>query len=105
MAPSFGNTLYRYWFFGWLFRDVTRGNLLERAAAWRHNQASARWLPVYLRRWALLGAALLGLGFAVEPLVPPALQLLLYVPGAVSVPMNAVTLAAWIGLRVLPAPH
>ena len=41
---AFRTLLYRYFFFGWLFRDVTRGNLFERAAAWRHNQAQAHWL-------------------------------------------------------------
>ena len=41
---SFGTLLYRYFFFGWLFKDVNRGNLLERAAAWRHNREQARWL-------------------------------------------------------------
>jgi hypothetical protein len=35
---AFRTLLYRYFFFSWLFRDVTQGNLLERTAAWRHNQ-------------------------------------------------------------------
>ena len=48
---SFGTLLYRYFFFGWMFRDVTRGNLLERSAAWRHNQSQAHWLLTYMRRW------------------------------------------------------
>ena len=41
--------VYRYWFFGWLFEDVNRKGLFERAAAWRHNQEQARWLPTILR--------------------------------------------------------
>ncbi len=49
--------LYRYWFWGWLFRDVTRGTLLVRHAAWRHNVAQRHHLQVYMRRWlACVGA-------------------------------------------------
>lgn len=103
-TPSFGTTLYRYWFFGWMFRDVSRGSLLERAAAWRHNRAHARWLPTYLRRWSTLGGLCFLAGLGVEPFAPPLLQLALYLPGAISVPVNAVTLAAWMGLKFLPAP-
>ena len=44
--------LYRYWFWGWLFHDVNRGDLLRRAAAWRHNVAQRVHLPVYMRRWS-----------------------------------------------------
>lgn len=97
--------LYRYFFFGWLFRDVTRGNLLERAAAWRHNREQAQWLPTYMRRWCVCGLLLYGLGCAVELLLAqPGLSALFYVPGALSVPVNAVLAAAWLGLKVLPGP-
>jgi len=58
---SFSTLLYRYFFFGWLFKDVNHGNLLERAAAWRHNRAQARWLPTYLRRWLWCAAFFYGL--------------------------------------------
>ena len=55
-SPPFGTLLYRYWFFGWIFRDAARGTPFERAAALRHNAERARWLPTYMRRWAVLGA-------------------------------------------------
>lgn len=103
-ALSFRCLLYRYWCFGWLFRDVRCGTALERAAAWRHNQASARWLPVYLRRWTCLGVLCFAAGMGLEPLAPPLLQAALYVPSAITVPVGAVTLAAWMGLRLLPGP-
>lgn len=103
-APSFRCLLYRYWCFGWLFRDVARGTPPERAAAWRHNQASARWLPVYLWRWACLGALCFAAGMGLEPVAPPLLQAALYVPSAITVPVGAVTLAAWAGLKLLPGP-
>jgi hypothetical protein len=110
--PSFGSLLYRYWFYGWMFRDVHRGNRIERAAAWRHNQAAGRWLPVYLRRWTLLGLGTFAIGWAIESLEPLSgtahsgwpIETLFFVPCVVSVSVNAVTLAAWIGLKVLPAP-
>ena len=102
---SFRTLLYRYFFFGWLFRDVTRGNLFERAAAWRHNQAQARWLPTYMRRWLVFGLlAYAGGAFVEMVLGAPLASALLYVPGALSVPINAVTVVAWAGLKALSAP-
>ena len=55
MQMAFRTLLCRYFFFGWLFKDVNQGNLLERAAAWRHNRSQARWLPTYMRRWLWCG--------------------------------------------------
>jgi hypothetical protein len=100
---TFGTLLYRYFFFGWLFKDVNRGNVFERAAAWRHNQEQARWLPTYMRRWFWCGALCYGLGSMVEWLLhAPGLSVLFYVPSALSVPVNAVIGAAWVGFKVLP---
>jgi hypothetical protein len=102
---SFGILLYRYFFFGWLFKDVNRGNLLQRAAAWRHNREQARWLPTYMRRWFWVGIVFYALGNGVEALLgAPVASVLFYVPGALAVPVGAVIVAAWVGLRVLPAP-
>lgn len=104
-ALAFRTLLYRYFFFSWLFRDVNRGNLLERAAAWRHNQAQARWLPTYMRRWLVCGAGLYVVGTLVELVLnSPLLSAFFYVPGAISVPVNAVIGVAWIGLKALPPP-
>lgn len=100
----FRTLLYRYFFFGWLFHDVNRGTLLERAAAWRHNRAQARWLPTYMRRWLWCGAIFYGLGGLAEVLLQaPGLSVFFYVPSAMSMPVNAVIGAAWVGLKVLPA--
>ena len=104
LSMPFRTLLYRYFFFGWLFKDVNRGNLLERAAAWRHNREQARWLPTYMRRWMWCGVSLYTLGMAVETLMlAPGLSAFFYVPSALAVPVNAVIGAAWIGLRVMPA--
>ena len=54
-----GVRLYRYFFYAWLFRDADSGSSLERSAALRHNLTQAKWLPVYLLRWAIGGAVIL----------------------------------------------
>ncbi|MFD0666632.1 hypothetical protein ACT80S_02845 [Ramlibacter sp. MAHUQ-53] len=103
--PALRTLLYRYFFFGWLFRDVTRGDLIERAAAWRHNREQARWLPTYMRRWLSCGLAFYLLGMLAEVLAgSQLLSAVFYVPGALSVPVNAVIGAAWVGFKALPAP-
>src|ERR1700710_120719 len=56
-----GTALYRYFFYGWMFRDAQRGSQLERAAGLGHNRDHARWLPTYLRRWLVVGLGLAGL--------------------------------------------
>jgi hypothetical protein len=101
---AFSTLLYRYFFFSWLFRDVTRGTRLERAAAWRHNRGCAVWLPTYMRRWLVVGLLLVAIGASLEWLLGAQASALFYVPGALSVPVNAVIAVAWVGLRTLPAP-
>ena len=58
--------LYRYFFFDWLFSDVSRGSLLERVAAWRSNREMRRYLPVYLRRWLVIFVGGYGMGVIFE---------------------------------------
>ena len=97
---AFHTLLYRYFFFGWLFRNADRGSLFERAAAFRHNQQQARWLPTYMRRWMGAGLVLGGLGCAIEEgLGSAAISAFFYVPSALSIPVIGVALAAWVGLR------
>lgn len=100
---TFKTLLYRYFFFGWLYKDVSRGNLFERAAALRYNREHAHWLLTYMHRWLWCGLIFYGLGGFAEVLDAPLVSMLFYIPGALSVPMNAVIGAAWIGLKVLPA--
>jgi hypothetical protein len=102
---AFSTLLYRYFFFGWLFKDVTRGNLFERSAAWRYNREQARWLPTYMLRWLWSGLLLYAVGGTVELILEsPLLSMMFYVPSALSVPVNAVIGAAWVGLKALPGP-
>lgn len=52
---SFLSLLYRFYFFDWLFADITQAKgFLERHAAWRHNLEMRKHLPAYLRRWGAL---------------------------------------------------
>lgn len=103
--PAFRTLLYRYFFFSWLFKDASRGNVIERAAAWRHNQEHAHWLLTYMRRWLWCGVIFYGLGGFVELMLnSPGLSAVFYVPSALSLPVNAVIGAVWLGLKALPAP-
>jgi hypothetical protein len=96
--PGLRSLLYRYFFFAWLFKDAGRGNLYERAAAWRHNVEQARWLTTYMRRYAVSGLLLVAMGGATEPLAP-LLSVLFFVPGLMTVPMTAVAFVGWLWLR------
>lgn len=57
-SVSLGEGVYRYFFFGWLFPDAGIGSGVERAIALRHNRSQAKWLPGYMLRWAVGGAAI-----------------------------------------------
>jgi hypothetical protein len=99
-AEPFLSLLYRYFFFDWLFRDVTRGTLLERAAAWRFNRASRRHLLVYLRRWSFVFVAGYGLGVVFER----AFELVYaaaccYSSSCVSASVIFIILLSWVTLR------
>jgi hypothetical protein len=96
---TFTTLLYRYFFYGWLFQDASRGGVWQRAAAWRHNREQASWLPTYMRRWLVIGAGLFAIAWFVEQaLGSPLLSAVFYVPSALSVPFNAVTALCWVWL-------
>lgn len=99
MPLPFHSLLYRYLFYGWLFHDASRGNQFERAAAFRHNCAQARWLPTYLRRWLVLGMILSCIAaFCETVLNSPQLSAFFYVPGLLSVPASCITAVCWFSL-------
>ena len=106
MATSFSDSLlYRYFFYGWLFKDVQKGKMLERAAAWRHNQQQARWLPVYMRRWLLLSSLFYASGLMWEnALGMPYPAAFFYVCMVIALSVNAVIATSMVGLRYFPAP-
>jgi hypothetical protein len=91
--------LYRYFFYGWLFRDPSRGNVLERAASLRHNREQARWLPLYLRRMLVVGALLLAAAAFVELILGwPLASAGFYLATVMTVPYQIVTGVSWVFL-------
>jgi hypothetical protein len=101
----FRKLLYRYWFFGWLFADVNRPDVFERSSAWRHNREQARWLPTYLRRWAMLTVISYLIGVLLEHgMGAPAASAVLYTQAIMGVVFNTLTSVILLGLKVLPAP-
>jgi hypothetical protein len=96
----FRTVLYRYFFFGWLFKDVAAGNLFERAAAARYNRQQARWLPTYVLRWLWLGLVFYAVaGFLELMLEAPALSMLFYAASAMSISFTVTIGVAWLGLK------
>lgn len=75
--PPLRQSIYRSLFYGWMFRDADSGTALERALALRHNQAQARWMPVYLVRWLAIGFMLWPVEQASEAMALPALSVVL----------------------------
>lgn len=54
---SFFSLLYRFFFFDWLFADLTQAkSRIERHAAWQHNREMRKYLPTYLRRWGAVSS-------------------------------------------------
>jgi hypothetical protein len=103
--PSFGTLLYRYFFFDWLFKDAGHGDVFQRAAAWRHNCEQAHWLLTYMRRWLWCGLVFYAFGGCAELLLElPQLSAFFYVPASLTLPVNAVIGAAWLGFKALPRP-
>ncbi len=60
-AESARLNVHRYFFYAWLFSDADSGSVWERSAARRRNCDQAKWLPTYLRRWAVVGSLLVTL--------------------------------------------
>jgi len=96
---TFSTLLYRYFFYDWLFHDATRGTAFERAAALRYNVQQARWLPLYLKRWAVLTLLFYGLGWCVESLGALPASALFYVPACLTMSGIACTSAAIVCFR------
>lgn len=96
----FCTLLYRYFFFGWLFKDVATDNVFERAALERHNRQQARWLRVYVMRWLWLGLLFYALAGLLELLLDaPVLAVFFYAASAMSVSFTVTIGVAWLGMR------
>lgn len=91
--------LYRYWFWGWLFADVNTGDLLRRAAAWRHNVAQRVHLPVYMRRWCACLLATFAVAAVIEACDARATAAAFYVVAVISAVIEVSAGVAWVFLR------
>jgi len=101
MASLEGSVIYRYFFFSWLFKDASKGNVFEQAAAVRWNKANAHWLFTYLRRWAFLMVLFYCLGILFEAVLRlPVVSAFFYVPSVISITINSVisVMIAWLKL-------
>lgn len=98
---SFTRLLYLYLWPFWLFRDASRGSLLERAAAYRHNRAQRIYLPGYALKWTVLTALQAALLLGIESSARALGDLLLWVTAglgtsvSISIVVIALCLAAW----------
>ena len=91
--------LYRYWFWGWLFDDVNRGDLMRRAAAWRHNVAQRVHLPVYMRRWCACLLATFAVAAVVEAFDARAAAAVFYCAAVIAAVVEVNAGMAWVFLR------
>lgn len=96
----FQSLLYRYFFFEWLFFDMTRARgPFERRAAWLHNQSQRQWLPVYMRRWALLSTIDFVLGAISERIFSdPLFAACWYTGSCIGVSVLAIIAGVWLYL-------
>jgi hypothetical protein len=102
---SFRMLLYRYFFFGWLFKEVRTNDPFVRAACWAHNKSQARWLPTYLRRWSTISVGGYALGALAEIILhAPVLSSIFFVPAAVGFSVVLVIAAALLGFKLLSGP-
>lgn len=103
---SFGQLLYRFLFFDWLFRDVNAArDLFERHAARQHNKYMSRYLPVYLRRWSVLAVFDFGLGILFEKVVQATLlSAWFFTWSCVTITGMVVITVAWLFLAFARLP-
>jgi hypothetical protein len=100
VTESLRSLLYRYWFWEWLFVDLSRArDVYQRAAAWQHNVEQRRYLPIYMRRWIVLGAANLGIAAILERVLSAMLTAaVFYTNTCLAVCVVVVTFVGWLFL-------
>ncbi|MEP6656284.1 MAG: hypothetical protein ABJC33_03560 [Betaproteobacteria bacterium] len=98
-AEPLCSLLYRYWFWGWLFCDVNQGDVIRRAASWRHNVAVRDCLTVYMRRWLTLTVVTALTAQAIESMAATAVvPAIFYTSAIVAIVIFAVAAVAWMFL-------
>lgn len=100
VGESLRSLLYRYWFWEWLFVDLASASgLYQRSAAWRHNVAQRRHLPIYMRRWLVLMAANLSMAAVFEKALAWMLSAaVFYTNSCIAVCVVFVTFVGWLFL-------
>jgi len=95
--------LYRYlWPFA-CFRDVTRGQRLERQLNYRYNRAMRVHLPRFAFRWAFITCVLTAMGLAFARIAVPELVTAGIFASAVSAfTVSVVAMTAWCWLTRFP---
>jgi hypothetical protein len=98
VRESLRSLFYRYWFWEWLFIDVACvRDRYQRSAAWHHNRAQRRYLPVYMRRWMVMLAGNLALAAALEKALSWVLPAaVFYTNSCISVCVVLVTFVGWV---------
>lgn len=106
LRESLRSLLYRYWFWEWLFVDLSRvRDVYQRAAAWRHNVAQRRHLPTYMRRWLVVTAANIGVAAVLEKALAAMLSAaFFYTNGCIAVCVLVVTFIGWLFLGAAAVP-
>jgi len=67
-SPDLTNLAYRYFFFGWLFRDAGVADPWVSSAALAFNVRQRHYLPIYIRRWTVIFSGFAALGLCLEQL-------------------------------------
>lgn len=105
-AKPFLSLLYRYlWPFAY-FRDVTRGQRLERQLNYRYNRQMRVYLPGFAAKWTLLTALCFGMGFGLASQAAPALlTACLFATGVSALAVSVVVMTTWCWLTRFPELH
>ena len=95
--------LYRYfWPFAY-FRDVTRGQRLERQLNYRHNREMRVYLPGFAVKWTFLTALCFGVGIGLGAQAAPVLlTACLFATGVSALAVSLIVLTAWCWLSRFP---
>jgi hypothetical protein len=96
---SFWRLLFRYLWPFLYFRDVSRGQKLERQQNYRYNRAMRVVLPGFALKWGVLTAVCFGLGGLPAPVV---LTACFFVTGTWTLVVCLLIITAWCWLERFP---
>jgi len=97
--PSFWRLLYQYLWPFLYFRDVTRGQKMERQQNYRYNRSQRILLPGFAFKWGLMTAMLFALGVVPAPVV---LTACFYVTGTWTLVVCLLIVTSWCWLERFP---